>query len=115
MHVNCTEGSTYATVYVTDYTSTLGATAVHNWCPEDLHDKLLRVEMSDTSRQTAAKMQTGEYWQLNNVRVKQSAGGVEARIREGNKQSKLEPDDRIKHLPLGALLECVASASVGHS
>jgi hypothetical protein len=104
--------SGYITVYVTDYTPVRGGASVSaKWCPQDLQDKVLKVEMWDAALKTAEEMHEGEYWSLNNVKARQSGGGyLEAKIQEGKKQRKASTDDARDSLQLGALLKYVSAS-----
>jgi len=96
---------------VTDYTSKPGTYAEHSseWCPVYLADRVLRIEMwRDKAVTLAQQMNPGEYWSLDNVRMKISnAGYNEGSFSEAAKARKLSTADLDTNPHLQALLQCV--------
>ncbi len=98
-------------IYVTDYTSKSGTFTEHSseWCPVSLADRVLRIEMwRDKAVTLAQQMKPGEYWSLDNVRMKLSNGGyIEGSFSEAAKARKLSVADVDTNHHLQALLQCV--------
>lgn len=98
-------------IYVTDYTSKPGTFAEYSseWCPISLADRVLRIEMwRDKAVTLAQQMNPGEYWSLDNVRMKISNGGyIEGSFSEAAKARKLSTADLDTNPHLQALLQCV--------
>jgi hypothetical protein len=103
-------------IYVTDYTSKAGAFVEHSneWCPASLADRVLRIEMwRDKAVALAKRMKPGEYWSLDNVRMKVgSAGYIEGSFSEADKARKLSVADVDTCPHLQALLQCVPPPSL---
>lgn len=79
-----------------------------NWCPPELADRVLKIEMWDSASQLAQTMEKGEYWFLYNTRMKISPGGyVEGTMQLVEKVKKLEESDSIKDQHFIALLQYV--------
>jgi len=98
-------------IYVTDYTSKSGTFVDHSseWCPASLADRVLRIEMwREKAVALAQGMNAGEYWSLDNVRMKVSSGGhMEGSLSEVAKARKLSISDVDTNQYLRALLQCV--------
>ena len=98
-------------IYVTDYTSKSGTFAEHSseWCPVSLADRVLRIEMwRDKAVTLAQRMNPGEYWSLDNVRMKVSNEGyIEGSLSEADKARKLSTVDLDLNPHLRALIQCV--------
>jgi len=98
-------------IYVTDYTSKPGTFAEHSseWCPVSLADRVLRIEMwRDKAVALAQLMNPGEYWSLDNVRMKvNNSGYIEGSFSEADKARKLSTADVDTYPHLQALLQCV--------
>ena len=79
------------------------------WCPVSLADRVLRIEMwRGEAVELAKKMKPGEYWSLDNVRMKLSNGGyIEGSFSEAVKARKLSVTDVDTNHHLQALLQCV--------
>jgi hypothetical protein len=79
------------------------------WCPTSLADRVLRIEMwRDKAVALAQQMKAGEYWSLDNVRMKVSNGGyIEGSFSEAAKARKLSVADADACHHLQALLQCV--------
>jgi hypothetical protein len=100
---------------VTDYTSKPGTFTEHSseWCPASLADRVLRIEMwRDKAVALAEQMNPGEYWSLDNVRMKISTGGyIEGSFSKAEKARKLSIADVDTSPYLQALLQCVTSST----
>ena len=74
-----------------------------------LADRVLRIEMwRDKAVTLARQMKPGEYWSLENVRMKVSNGGhIEGSLSEADKARKLSTADLDLNHCLQALLQCV--------
>jgi hypothetical protein len=96
-------------LYVTDYTINPKITPVQgSWCPPELADRILKVEMWDTAGQLGQTMETGEYWFLRNARMKVSGDGyLEGTMQLAEKVQKLNENDSLTDPHLKALLESV--------
>ena len=96
---------------MTDYTSKPGTFTEHSseWCPVSLADRVLRIEMwRDKAVALAQQMKPGDYWSLENVRMKVSNGGnIEGSFSEADKARKLSTADLDINPHLQALLQCV--------
>ncbi|GBE81897.1 hypothetical protein SCP_0402710 [Sparassis crispa] len=81
-------------LYITDYTRNPALTAVQrDWCPPQLADRVLKMEMWNSAAAKAPDIKVGEYWFFGNNRMKVSSGGyLEATISEANKMRKLDED-----------------------
>ena len=79
------------------------------WCPASLADRVLRIEMwRDKAVALALQMKPGEYWSLDNVRMKVSSGGyIEGSFSEAAKSRKLSIADVDTNHHLQALPQCV--------
>jgi hypothetical protein len=95
---------------VTDYTSKSGTSTEHgsDWCPATLADRVLRIEMwREKAAALAQQMNPGDYWYLDNVRMKVSNSGyIEGSFSEAVKARKLSTADVDANQHLRALLEC---------
>lgn len=94
-------------LYVTDYTrNPLTFRVEASWCPPQLADKILKVELWNAAAEKGPEMNAGEFYNINNIRVKFSAGGsLEGTFSEVWKLRKLD-DDMIEGEPdLEALLK----------
>lgn len=111
LHGHANHISDIYSIYVTDYTSKPGTFAEHSseWCPVSLADRVLRIEMwRDKAVTLAQRMNPGEYWSLDNVRMKVSNGGyIEGSFSEAAKARKLSTEDLDINPHLQALLRCV--------
>jgi hypothetical protein len=96
-------------LYVTDYTINPKITPVQgSWCPPELSDYILKVEMWDTASQIAQTMEPGEYWFLRNARMKVSDSGyIEATMQLAEKVQKLDEKAPALDPHLEVLLEFV--------
>jgi hypothetical protein len=79
-----------------------------DWCPATLADRVLRIEMwRDQAVALAQQMTPGEYWFLDNVRMKVSSSGhIEGSLSEATKARKLSIADVDTNQHLRALLQC---------
>lgn len=95
---------------MTDYTSKTGTFAEYSsdWFPVSLADRVLRIEMwRDKAVALAKQMNPGEYWSLDNVRMKISNNGyIEGSFSEAEKARKLSTADLDTNSLLQALLQC---------
>lgn len=95
---------------MTDYTSKSGTFTEHSseWCPASLADRVLRIEMwRDKAVALGQQMNSGEYWSLDNVRMKVSnAGYIEGSFSEAAKARKLSIADVDASPHLRALFQC---------
>ncbi|KAI9446168.1 hypothetical protein H4582DRAFT_1904053 [Lactarius indigo] len=95
--------------HVSDYSQHLRTYAEHSseWCPVSLADRVLRIEMWRGEAVTLAQqMKPGEYWSLDNVRMKVSNGGyIEGSFSEADKARKLSIADVDTNHHLQALLQ----------
>ena len=111
MHGHANNISDIYSIYVTDYTSKSGTFTEHSseWCPVSLADRVLRIEMwRGAAVALAQKMKAGEYWFLDNVRMKLSNGGyIEGSFSEAAKARKLSVADVDTNHHLQELLQCV--------
>ncbi|KAF8503259.1 hypothetical protein F5888DRAFT_1660166 [Russula emetica] len=109
LHGHANHISDIYSIYVTDYTSKPGTFAEHSseWCPVSLADRVLRIEMwRDKAVTLAQQMNPGEYWSLDNVRMKVSnAGYIEGSFSETAKARKLSTADLDTNPHLQALLQ----------
>jgi len=96
-------------LYVTDYTINPKIAPVQgSWCPPELADRILKVEMWDTASQLGQTMETGQYWFLRNTRMKVSDGGyLEGTMQLAEKVRRVNEDDVPMDPHLKALLEFV--------
>lgn len=96
-------------LYVTDYTVNPKITPVQgSWCPPELSDRILKVEMWDSASQLGQTMEQGEYWFLRNTRMKISHSGyIEGTMQLAEKVQKLDENDSAGNPHLQALLEFV--------
>ena len=112
MHGHANHISDIYSIYVTDYTSKSGTFVEHSneWCPVSLADHVLRIEMwRGDAVALAQQMKPGEYWSLDNVRMKHSNGGyIEGSFSEAAKARKLSVADIDINHHLLALLQCVS-------
>lgn len=94
---------------MTDYTSKSGTSMEHSsdWCPATLVDRVLRIEMwRDKAVAVAQQMAPGEYWYLDNVRMKVSSSGhIEGSLSEATKARRLSIADVDANQHLRALLQ----------
>ncbi|KAA1469424.1 hypothetical protein DENSPDRAFT_603066 [Dentipellis sp. KUC8613] len=95
------------TIYVTDYTANSGLhPATANWCPGNLADKCLKIELWDGAAGIGPDMKPGEYWSFSNVRMIVSGNGYsEAKFKEAHKAEKLAEIDAVTNHNLKLLLE----------
>jgi hypothetical protein len=111
LHGHANNISDIYSIYVTDYTSKAGTFVEHSsdWCPVSLADRVLRIEMwRGEAVALAQQMKPGEYWSLDNVRMKYSNGGyIEGSFSEAAKARKLSVADIDMNHHLLALLKCV--------
>ncbi len=95
---------------MTDYTSKSGTFTEHSseWCPASLADRVLRIEMwRDKAVALGQQMNSGEYWSLDNVRMKVSNGGyIEGSFSEAAKARKLSIADVDASPHLRGLFQC---------
>lgn len=97
-------------LYATDYTKNSMMTPVQGvWCPPELADRILKIEMWDAAGALAQTMEPGEYWFLRNCRMKQSQGGyLEGTMQLAEKVVRLEASEAEHNPHFAALLQCVA-------
>ena len=110
LHGHANNISDIYSIYVTDYTSKSGTFVEHSeWCPVSLADRVLRIEMwRGEAVALAQQMNPGEYWSLDNVRMKFSKGGyIEGSFSEAAKARKLSVADVDTNHHLQELLQCV--------
>ena len=110
LHGHANHISDIYSIYVTDYTSKSGTFVQHSeWCPVSLADRVLRIEMwRGEAVALGQQMNPGEYWLLDNVRMKLSNGGyIEGSFSEAVKARKLSVADIDTNHHLQALLQCV--------
>ncbi|KAH9020446.1 hypothetical protein EDB85DRAFT_2095013 [Lactarius pseudohatsudake] len=109
LHGHANHVSDIHSIYVTDYTSKSGTFAEHSseWCPVSLADRVLRIEMwRGEAVALAQQMKPGDYWSLDNVRMKVSNGGyIEGSFSEAAKARKLSVTDVDTNHHLQALLQ----------
>ncbi|KAI9459437.1 hypothetical protein BJY52DRAFT_1148908 [Lactarius psammicola] len=109
LHGHANHISDIHSIYVTDYTSKSGTFVEHSseWCPVSLADRVLRIEMwRGEAVALAQQMKPGEYWSLDNVRMKVSSGGyIEGSFSEAAKARKLSITDVDTNHHLQALLQ----------
>ncbi|KAJ3513748.1 hypothetical protein NLJ89_g2773 [Agrocybe chaxingu] len=94
------------TLYVTDYTRNAEMRGVQsNWCPSSLSDYVLQLEMWDAAAVRAQKMRPGQYYYIENARMRtNTAGYPEGKVAQ-DKIHLLEEDDSANNAHLRALLE----------
>ncbi|KAI0782207.1 hypothetical protein C8Q75DRAFT_811788 [Abortiporus biennis] len=82
-------------VYVTDYTHNENLPVEQgDWCEETLRDKVLRIEFRDGAIEVAKNMKVGEFYKINNARIRVSnGGGWEGKFVEGKKITKMNPNE----------------------
>lgn len=108
-------GSNYS-VWVTDYTAKAGTfQPTDNWCPPNLKDKVLQIEMYDeAAAQLGRRLKAGQYWKFPNTRMKLSRGTynegglekyIEGGLKEAHKAAQLDETDVAENPELEALLE----------
>jgi hypothetical protein len=87
-------------LYVTDYTANHEITPIQaSWCPPELADRVLKIELWQAASELGPKMLRGEYYSIQNNRLKVSRGGfVEGTFTEANKLRKLNDSDNNPHL-----------------
>jgi hypothetical protein len=111
LHGHSNDVADIYSIYVTDYTSKTGTFTEHSseWCPASLADRVLRIEMwRGKAVALAQRMKPGEYWSLDNVRMKFSSNGhIEGSFSEADKARKLSVADVDTCHHLQALLQCV--------
>lgn len=96
-------------LYVTDYSRNPALTPVSaNWVPPGLEGRILKIEIWPPAAELARKMQPGEYYRLNNVRMKISAGGYLEGTMSELKITELDTDELEDHPELRDLLKCVS-------
>ncbi|KAH9981741.1 hypothetical protein BJV74DRAFT_853868, partial [Russula compacta] len=108
LHGHANDVSDIYSIYVTDYTSKSGTFVDHSeWCPTSLADRVLRIEMWRSEAVTLGQqMNPGEYWSLDNVRMKVSNGGyIEGSFSEAVKARKLSIADVDTNNHFQALLQ----------
>lgn len=96
-------------LYVTDYTINPKVTPVQgSWCPPELADRILKIEMWDAAGQLGQTMETGEYWFLRNTRMRVNGYGyLEGTMQLADKVRKLNENDMLVDRHLQALLQFV--------
>jgi hypothetical protein len=111
LHGHANQTPDIYSIYVTDYTSKSGTFSEHSseWCPASLTNRVLRIEMwREKAVALAQLMNPGEYWSLDNVRMKVSTGGyIEGSFSEAAKARKLSVTDVDTNSHLQVLLQCV--------
>lgn len=97
-------------VYVTDYTRNeflMPMSAA--WCPPTLAPYVMRLEMWGAAAEAAREMQPHEFYAIDNVKMRVSAGGYwEGKFVESRKMRKLDVDELEGEPHLTELLEYVA-------
>ncbi|CAA7271520.1 unnamed protein product [Cyclocybe aegerita] len=101
-----TQSALTYTLYVTDYTRNEEMRGVQsNWCPSSLSDYVLQLEMWDAAAVRAQKMRPGQYYYIENARMRiNTAGYPEGKVAQ-DKIYLLEEEDSVKNSNLRALLE----------
>ena len=86
------------------------------WCPASLADRVLRIEMwRGEAVALAGQMKPGEYWSLDNVRMKVSNSGyIEGTFSEAAKARKLSIPDVDTNNYFQSLLQYVFESSSQH-
>ncbi|KAI0934827.1 hypothetical protein AcW1_006221 [Taiwanofungus camphoratus] len=94
-------------IYVTDYTRNPAITPIEaDWCPPQLADKVLKVELWLDASQLGPSLESGGYYFMGNNRMKVSSGGyMEATISAKDKIKKLDEDELEGQPHLQALLQ----------
>ena len=92
-------------IFVTDYSL---HPHVGDFFSAELADRVLKIEMNDEAADLGVDMNAGDYWFLNNTRVKVSSqsGLMEGRLREKGGVRKLDPNDLLNEAHFQALLQC---------
>ncbi|KAI0086229.1 hypothetical protein BDY19DRAFT_962069 [Irpex rosettiformis] len=89
-------------LYVTDYTHNDSVAPVHaSWCIPALADLVFKIELWNEASIKGPEMKEGEYYEIKNVRIKESTGGFwEGSFSEVKKLRKLDDEDleEVPHL-----------------
>lgn len=96
------------TLWVTDYTrNPQAATVSYNWCPRVLANMLIPFELWDAASSMGPALNAGQYYYIENARMKISPSGyVEGKVVQ-TKITQLSAHDAGKNNHLKALLESV--------
>lgn len=93
-------------LYITDYTRHDQGTPVQaDWCPPELSDYVLKMEMWDSASKIGPTMEPGTYYAISNARMRFSRGGyLEAKM-VLPKITRLNEDEAARMPHLKDLLE----------
>ena len=97
-------------MFVTDYTHKPGVREVEmQWCPPNLNDKVLQIGMWENAERLGSEMKPGEFWTLNNMRLKTTPDGCfEGTFSEVHQAHRLtEGKDGLTNPHFAALLQFV--------
>lgn len=96
-------------LYVTDYTHNDAVSPVHaSWCVPALADFVFKIELWKEAAGKGPTIQSGEFYTLKNVRIKESSGGYwEGSFSEVDKLKKLDVEEIDEAPHLRELLVCV--------
>ena len=69
-------------LYITDYTrNDKGKPVQGDWCPPELSDYVVKMEMWDSASKVGPTMKPGTYYTMSNARMRMSRGGyLEAKM-----------------------------------
>ena len=101
-------------LYVTDYTNNDAIASIQaSWCIPALADLIFKIELWNEASVVGPDMQPGEYYEIKNVRMKESTGGYwEGSFSEVKKLRKLD-EESLEEVPhLVELLKYVQSSPV---
>lgn len=77
-----------------------------DWCPLQLADRVLKIELFNAAAEKGPQMNAGEFYNIKNARMKVSAGGyLEATFSELRKLRKLDEDALEGEAEFEALLQ----------
>ncbi|KAI0807789.1 hypothetical protein C8Q74DRAFT_1322450 [Fomes fomentarius] len=95
------------TLFVTDYTCHPSASPTQgSWCPPQLAEIVMPVELWEGATAVGPKMQPGEFYSIRNIKLRLSGGGyMEGKMVEGEKITKLDEDELENQPHLVALLK----------
>lgn len=93
-------------LYVTDFTKNANLYPIQaNWCTPAYEGYAFKIELWDEAAQQGPEIQPHEYYEINNVRMKVSAGGYwEGTFSEVRKMRKLDEDELEQEPHLADLL-----------
>ena len=94
-------------LFVTDYTRNPLAHLVQaKWCPPQLSERVLKIELFGRASEEGPNMKIGEYYHIRNVRMKMGAGGyLEATFSESWKMRRLNEHEADGEPHFQALLQ----------